>query len=204
MITYMYDIICVTNRKLCREDFLTRIEKICDAGVSRIIFREKDLSENDYEVLAAKVIERVQKFNTPITLHTFENAAVNLKCRSIHMPLSNLDMMNRTQYFTQLGVSVHSVSQAISAEKSGCTYITAGHIFDTDCKKGLPGRGLDFLKSVTESVNIPVYAIGGINSGNISDVIERGAAGVCIMSGLMECDDPKTYLKIIKRGETYR
>ena len=86
--------------------------------------------------------------------------------------------------------------------------MTAGHIFATDCKKGLPPRGLDFLKSVCDAVGIPVYAIGGINIASsddstasdapsaydampdinvprLSEVMECGAAGGCIMSGMM-------------------
>ena len=85
---------------------------------------------------------------------------------------------------------------------------TAGHIFATDCKKGLPPRGLDFLKNVCDAVEIPVYAIGGINIApsddstasdappaydampdisvpRLADVMECGAAGGCIMSGMM-------------------
>ena len=67
----------------------------------------------------------------------------------------------------------------------GASYVTGGHIFATDCKKGVPPRGLDFLKAVCSSVNIPVYAIGGINGDNINSVLNAGASGACIMSGLM-------------------
>ena len=73
------------------------------------------------------------------------------------------------------------------AQDLGCTYITAGHIFLTDCKKGLPGRGLPFLEEICKTVRIPVYAIGGISSQNIESVRKTGAAGACIMSGFMRC-----------------
>ena len=76
----------------------------------------------------------------------------------------------------------------------GCTYITAGHVFDTDCKEGLPGRGLAFLKQVCESVKTPVYAIGGIDPENYKEVMAAGAAGVCVMSGAMVCEAPGRYL----------
>ena len=51
-------------------------------------------------------------------------------------------------YFEEIGVSCHSLEDALEAQQLGATYLTAGHIFETDCKKGLPGRGLDFLTSV--------------------------------------------------------
>lgn len=87
------------------------------------------------------------------------------------------------------------MEDALEAESLGCTYITAGHIFETDCKKGLPGRGLAFLRNVCVSVSIPVYAIGGIHDGNIAAVRGAGAKGACIMSGLMQCEDVKEYLR---------
>ena len=67
------------------------------------------------------------------------------------------------QKFSVRGVSVHSVEDARLAEQCGATYLTAGHVFVTDCKKGLAPRGLDFLHEVCSSVKIPVYAIGGIH-----------------------------------------
>lgn len=109
---------------------------------------------------------------------------------------------NYQQFFKVIGTSVHSVEDAIKAEQLGATYMTAGHIFATDCKKGLPPRGLDFLKNVCDAVEIPVYAIGGINIASndnstaydamphisvprLADVMECGATGGCIMSGMM-------------------
>ena len=61
-----------------------------------------------------------------------------------------------------IGTSVHSVEEAIEAQNLGATYISAGHIFATDCKKGVPPRGLDFLKKVCQTATIPVYSIVGI------------------------------------------
>ena len=86
------------------------------------------------------------------------------------------------------------MEDALEAEKLGCTYLTAGHIFDTDCKRGLPGRGLDFLRTVCGAVSIPAYAIGGVTAENYSAVRQAGAAGACVMSGLMRCADPAAFM----------
>ena len=102
--------------------------------------------------------------------------------------------------FAHIGTSVHSVAEALAAQNAGATCLTAGHIFDTDCKKGLPGRGLDFLRSVCQQVSIPVYAIGGIDSGNIGAVRGAGAAGACVMSGLMRCGDPGACLRSLDKS----
>ncbi|MGN0461116.1 MAG: thiamine phosphate synthase [Ruminococcus sp.] len=192
----MCDILCITNRSLCKEDFLKRIEKIASANPKGIILREKDLTEKEYKDLATKVIEICNRYNTPCILHNFTKVALELNHPYIHLPLHILDNIPAKDRgkFKVLGASCHSADDAVRAEKLGCTYITAGHIFDTDCKKGLPGRGLDFLKNVCKSVEIPVYAIGGISSKNFPQVKSAGATGVCVMSGVMMCEDVKEYL----------
>ena len=129
----------------------------------------------------------------PCILHTYWKAALELHCTSIHLPLPLLREWNaQTEFplsaFKQLGTSVHSIEEAVEAERLGATYITAGHIYATDCKKGLPPRGLDFLRKVCQAVDIPVYAIGGIkiDQAQFTDILDCGAAGGCIMSGMME------------------
>lgn len=192
----MCDILCITNRSLCKEDFLKRIEKIASANPKGIVLREKDLTEDEYKSLAIKVIEICNRYNTPCILHNFTKVALELNHPYIHLPLHILENASAEdrRKFKVLGASCHSIDDAVRAEKLGCTYITAGHIFDTDCKKGLPGRGLDFLKNVCESVRIPVYAIGGISRENIAQVKNAGAKGICVMSGVMMCENVKEYL----------
>ena len=82
-------------------------------------------------------------------------------------------------------VSVHTVEEARNAEKLGADGLIAGHIFVTDCKKGLAPRGLEFLKEVCAAVSIPVFAIGGIDDSNSDAVRLAGAQGECRMSWYM-------------------
>lgn len=89
-------------------------------------------------------------------------------------------------HIKRIGTSIHSVEDAVFAESHGADYITAGHIFTTDCKKGLPGRGIDWLKSICHAVSIPVYAIGGISDANISMLSDCNIAGYCMMSASMK------------------
>lgn len=192
----MSEIICVTNRSLCGEDFLPRIEKIAKARPRAIILREKDLSEADYERLAAEVLAICERYGTPCVLHSFTGIARRLGAASIHLPLPILRRTDSSELsaFKTIGASCHSVEDAVEAERLGCTYITAGHIFATDCKRGVPPRGTEFLRTICKSVSIPVYAIGGISTENISAVRRAGAAGACMMSGLMTCQDPEDYI----------
>ena len=192
----MFDVLCMTNRMLCTDDFLSRIRQLAAAHPAGILLREKDLTEEAYSALASQVLSICAETQTRCILHTFVQVADALGCRAMHLPLSALRALSDPQRaaYSVLGASCHSVAEAVEAEQLGCTYVLAGHIFDTDCKKGLPGRGLDFLARVCESVAIPVYAIGGIRPERMADVRRAGAAGACVMSGAMRCRDAASYL----------
>ncbi len=184
----MSDILCVTNRKLCKKDFLVRIEEIARMNPAGIILREKDLTQEEYKVLARDVIKICRKYGVPCILHHFTKVAKEWNINAIHVSLPVLCAMTEGEKkaFTILGASCHSVEDAIKAKELGCTYIIAGHIFATDCKKNIPPRGLEFLRQVCHAVDIPVYAIGGVNAENMELVKEAGAAGGCMMSGFMQ------------------
>ena len=192
----MSDIFCITNRTLCPGDFLRQIEAVAQAAPAAIILREKDLTEAEYMRLAESVLAICHKHHVPCILHTFVQATIRLQAGAIHLPLPILRQMTPEDkaQFSVIGASCHSVADAIEAEGLGCTYVTAGHVFATDCKKGLPPRGLTFLREVCESVAIPVYAIGGIGPDNIRSVRSASVAGACLMSSLMRCPDPQAFL----------
>lgn len=196
----MFDIFCVTNRKLCKENFIERIRKIAKSKPAGIILREKDLPEAEYKIIAEKVIEICKAENVECIIHNFVNTALELDCNSLHLPLPVLCRLSDDikKRFKNLGASCHSVEEALNAQKMGCTYITAGHIFNTDCKKGLPGRGIDFLKSICENVPVPVYAIGGICADNIDDIRKVGASGAFVMSGAMTCENVSDYFESLR------
>ena len=198
------DILCVTNRLLCREPFLKQIEKIAACHPAGIILREKDLSEAQYEQLASSVMEICRKNRVPCILHSFVHAATVLEAEAIHLPLPILRSMTKAEKsrFRTIGASCHSPEEAKEAEQLGCTYLTAGHIFLTDCKRGVPARGTEFLQRVCECVAVPVYGIGGISPQNISEVRRAGARGACIMSGLMQCEDVAGYLEVFCGAHT--
>ena len=86
---------------------------------------------------------------------------------------------------------VHSLAEAREAEALGADYLFAGNIFETDCKKGLPGRGLSFLQEVCKQVSIPVYGIGGITPDRMEQLLLAGASGGCMMSGFLKLQGEK-------------
>ena len=182
------NIIAVTNRHLCKRPFLEQIKSICRLTPRALVLREKDLEIEEYERLARQVLPICESYDVPCILHLFSETAEKLHMDKIHLPLWNLQEEGRSNAFTVVGTSVHSVQEAKMAEKLGATYLMAGHVFSTDCKPGLPPRGLTFLEEVCEAVTIPVYAIGGmeLTESCYRQVMETGAVGMCVMSGLMK------------------
>ena len=189
------DVIAVTNRRLSQRPFLEQIKRVCQLRPEAVILREKDLSETEYAKLAEEVYNITTSYDVRLIIHTYINVARELGINTVHMSLHNMreyrkefiDNVNKINNI-KTGCSIHSVEDAVEARNMGASYITAGHVYATDCKKGLAPRGLDFLKNVCDSVDIPVYAIGGINidDGRRKEVKKYGAAGSCIMSGMMK------------------
>ncbi|MDE6671789.1 MAG: thiamine phosphate synthase [Ruminococcus sp.] len=192
----MFKIICVTDRKLCQEDFLKRIEKIASAKPDRIMFRDKDCNDDDYVKTAFNILNISDKYDVPCSMYRKFD-----KFSNIHMTMPMLQhiRLKDMNFINLAGASVHSVEEAIEAEKMCVDYVIAGHIFQTDCKKGLTPRGLEFLSRICNAVKIPVYAIGGINADNIHLIAESGASGACIMSGFMTCENPVGYIKQLRK-----
>lgn len=180
---------------------MRRIETIAACHPAGIVLREKDLSPAEYMALAQRVMEICRNHGVNCILHSFADAALALQAEAIHLPLPVLRELppEKRERFRFRGASCHSVSQAREAEELGCTYITAGHVFETDCKKGLPGRGLPFLEQVCGAVSVPVYAIGGISPENMAQVRRAGAAGACLMSSLMVSGDVAGLLRSMEK-----
>ena len=202
MITSMFKLISVTNRALAREPFLARVERVAQGGADAVILREKDLSPEAYRTLAREVLPRCARYGVPCILHTYAEIARELGVQTVHLPLPALRDLTVEQraWFETLGASCHSVEDVEEAEQLGCTYVTLGHIFATECKPGLPPRGLELLQKACAMSRIPVYAIGGIQQENLAAVQETGAAGACIMSGLMHCQDPAAALQALRNS----
>lgn len=106
-----------------------------------------------------------------------------------------------------VGRSVHDVEGALRAEAEGADYVIAGHIFETESKRGQPGRGLSWLEEVTRAIALPVIAIGGVNRERVSDVLAAGAWGIGVGRELLAAADPATTAReiaqlLVERQET--
>ena len=193
--------IAVTDRHMFdtapdpEEAFLAQLARIFRAEPRAVVLREKDLSPEAYLALASKVLALKAHLCTgsdvPLILHGFPEAARALGVSAIHLPLSMLLSLHESDPallsgFRAIGASVHSPEDARAAVSCGASYLFAGNVWETTCKPGLSGRGLQYLREVVESVSIPVYGIGGISEERMPEVLKTGAAGGCMMSGFMQ------------------
>ena len=195
----------ISNRKLCENENLEKqIKKIFSAYEKKIILknfdivaltlREKDLNKNEYLKLIEKVYPICQKYKINLILH--QNYDLNLddkyKIDGIHLSYNIFKSLNENikaeliKKYKRIGVSIHSLNEAKEAESLGASYVVAGHIFETDCKKGLEPRGIKFVEDLSSALTIPIFAIGGIDEKNSQSVINSGAFSVCMMSTLMK------------------
>ena len=195
----------ISNRKLCENENLEKqIEKIFSAYQRKIILenfeivsltlREKDLNKNEYLKLVEKIYSICQKYRIDLILHQNYDLRLDNKynIKGLHLSYNTFKSLNKNireeliKKYKKIGVSIHSIDEAKEVENLGATYIVAGHIFKTDCKKDLEPRGLKFIQELSLILTIPIFAIGGINEENSHLVINSGVFGVCMMSSLMK------------------
>ena len=195
----------ISNRKLCENENLEKqIEKIFSAYEKKIILknfeivaltlREKDLDKNEYLNLVEKIYPICKKHKINLILH--QNYDLNLDDRymikGLHLSYEIFKSLNKNiredfiKKYKRIGISIHSLDEAKEVENLGASYVVAGHIFETDCKKGLEPRGLKFVEELSSILTIPIFAIGGIDEKNSQSVIDSGAFSVCMMSNLMK------------------
>jgi len=156
----MYEnFIAITNRKLVDGNFLEKIKTVCMKKPRALVLREKDLSRDEYLAMAKDVQKICREHGVPFIVHSFPDVAEQICADGLHMPLSVVD--EHTEVRPMFGVSCHSMEDVRLAEKLGCTYVILGTIFETNCKPGLKGRGLDFVREICAGTTLPVYAIGG-------------------------------------------
>ena len=184
----MTPLICISQKDVCAEDFLVRVEKIFQQEPFAFILREKSLSDEEYKELAFKILPIAKNYKTPL----FLNGHFELACElglGIQLSFQAYQELNSSP--VPVGISVHSTEEAeyiMQAQKNiVVSHILAGHIFPTDCKKGLAPRGLEFLSSVCKVINnIPVFGLGGISPEKMPALHEAGAYGGAIMSSCMK------------------
>lgn len=184
-----FKLILITDRINTKKPFLSFIKFACNLGVKAIQLREKDLESRKLLELANSLRKITSKNDTLLIINDRIDVALLSNADGLHSPVDGLIPDDIKRYKTKFifGKSVHSKISALQAEKFGFDYLILGPVFATPSKKkyGKP-LGLSLLKEICKSVNIPVFAIGGITPDRAKKCKDSGAYGVAVIRSLMD------------------
>jgi len=187
-------ILClVTDRTACRSRSLEEsIAQAVGAGVRLVQLREKDLSARELLQLGGSLLGPVRKGGAALVVNDRVDVALALGADGVHLGGGSLPVgATRRLVGSQMlvGVSAHSLEDAIRAEQEGANYVMLGTIFESRSHPGLKPAGLGLVSRVAGAVRIPVVAIGGINEMNAPSVVSAGAQGVAVISAILSAVD---------------
>ena len=183
----------VTNRyQDSLENFLEKVETACRSGVTIIQLREKNLTTNQYYQLAKQVKEITDAYQVPLIIDDRLDVCLAVDAAGLHIGDDELPVSVARKVLGPekiLGVTAKTVKRALEAETSGADYLGTGAIFPTTTKENAPITLISTLKTICQTVAIPVVAIGGLTSENIDQLIGSGIAGVAVVRDLMQAED---------------
>ncbi len=170
----------ITDRKKYGEDFLGTLERILRNGVKMVQLREKDLSGRELYHLAGQVRELTRKYEALLLINERFDVAVAVDADGVHLPEKSFPPSVVKKLFPQLivGFSAHSLESAKYAQEEGADFITLGPVFKTSSHPEAKPMGTLKFKEIAQSVNIPVYALGGITWDRIKLCYKNGAYGI--------------------------
>jgi thiamine-phosphate diphosphorylase len=168
----------VTDRRLATGGLPALAREAAGAGVDFVQVREKDLGDRALAELAGEVHEAAAPA-ARVLVNGRPDIAAALGLAGVQLPEAGLPVAEVRRTFPRLliGASCHSLQAARRAEEGGADFVLLGPVFPTPGKEAQT-LGLRGLEEVAAGVGLPVYAIGGIQAGNVGQVVAAGARGV--------------------------
>ena len=179
----------ITNRSLFESDnnFLEASEAALMGGVRALQLREKNLTDCELIELGNQLRILTSNYNAKLIMNSRADIAKIIDADGVHLTENSAHANEIKSTFPDLivGVSTHSLEAAQIAEAQGADYITFSPIYATPSKANYgPPQGLGLLRQVTQEVNLPVLALGGITLHRVSECLDQGAFGVALISDI--------------------
>lgn len=195
----------VTDRSLTKGRPLeVVIEAALAGGAKAIQLREKDLSTRDLYQLAERLLPIVRERGASLLINDRVDLALALSIDGVHLSRTSLPPAEARALLGParlIGVSCHSLEEAIEAERGRADFVVFGPLFPTPSKAAYgPPVGLTRLSEVRRQVRLPILGIGGIAVVNAASVMAAGADGVAIISAVMAADDPAEAVSTLLHG----
>ncbi len=192
----------VTDRHCLRgRDFYAAIEEALKAGVTLLQLREKDAAFQELLEEGRKVQALCRKYQVPFLIDDQVEVARALDADGVHLGQED-EAIERARAVLDrekiIGISAHNVEEALEAQRKGADYLGVGALYPTGSKKDASVLAPGVFRQVVEAVRIPVVGIGGIHEAQYGQVLDQGAAGCAMISGILGADDITATVKRLK------
>jgi len=190
----MFDLYVITDLSLSRGRSNPEIARMAyEGGADTVQLRMKGATHDEMLKDALEINSIAKEHNAFFIVNDDVSVAKESGADGVHLGQCDMPISEAREILGGLsiiGVSVTSLEEALKAQEDGADYVGVGSIFSTSTKKdATQSLGLDALYEISKNLDIPVVAIGGINQGNIGDVIRAGADGVAVVSAVVAQDD---------------
>ncbi|MBI5894100.1 MAG: thiamine phosphate synthase [Deltaproteobacteria bacterium] len=195
-----FNLYLITDRKQAHgRDLLDVIEDALKGGVKAVQLREKYLSGRELFELAKDLRAITKIYKAKLFINDRVDIAIAVNADGVHLGQTSFSVVDARKLLGSkklIGVSTHSMQEALKAEKQGADFITLGPVFYTESKAryGKP-LGIEKLKEAVNAVHIPVFAIGGMKLKNIKEVMAAGVNGVAMISEVIKAKNPKVMVR---------
>ena len=188
----------ITNRSLVKsdEEYFAKIKSAIDGGLDRIILREKQLGYDELLKFGKKIMELTKGTDCKVIVNSSLEVYKEINAYGLHLPYNKF--LSMKDKIDNVGVSVHTLEEAIEVDRIGADYVLASNVYETRCKLGLEGKGVQFINNIKKNISTKVIALGGINVDNYREVYKAGADGIAIMSGIICSKNPEKYILQLK------
>ncbi len=165
-------------------DHIKVAESACDGGAKILQYRDKQSTQKE-KIMTAKAIREITKRSGTLFI---VNDSIDISLISgadgVHLGQDDISVEDARKIVPEnfiIGKSTHSLAQALEAEKCGADYIGIGPVFKTPTKENYIPIGIETVKQVIDNIKIPFVCIGGLNPGNIKELIDIGATNFAMV-----------------------
>ncbi|MEK7748289.1 MAG: thiamine phosphate synthase [Nitrospirota bacterium] len=196
-----FKLLLITGGKPPRQKWVDIISEAGEAGVRAVQFRAKDLPLREQFIMAGEIEKVTKRFGMKLFINDRIDLCLAINADGVHLPAAGLPVPVARQLLGKtkgIGVSCHSLEEVLRAESDGADYAVLGPIYDTASKRpyGAP-LGIDSFRQVRQWVSIPLFAIGGIKTKQIPEVMKASADAVAMISEIMEAREVKAQCRVI-------
>ncbi len=193
--TTKFKLYLITDRKLfsAQCSMYLALESVLEAGAMVIQLREKDLPVRELLDTAVWMRELTKEYGAKLIINDRVDVALSVKADGVHLGRNSIPAYAARKISgdkLMIGVSTHSIEEALEAERDGADFITLGPIYPTPSKMkyGNP-LGPDIIRKVKTMISIPVFAIGGITLDRVKEAREAGADGIAVISAILKAEN---------------